>query len=808
MPRLWRSLFGRPEERAADPAISLADWHDMMSYQNLTYLLGGSQTSMDTESIENSFTGYVNGIYKTNGIVFALMEARRSVFTEARFQFQRINKGRPGELFGSPALNLLEYPWPNGTTGELLSRAIQDVDLTGNHYIVREPGRLRRLRPDWVTIILSAAPDQAVKSDVMGYAYWPGGINNGTPQLYLPEEVAHWCPIPDPEAQYRGMSWLTPVLREVQADKAYTDHKAKFTANAATPKLSVSLKENVTKAQFLEFIEAFEAANGGIENAYKTLYMGGGADVSVVGANMVQMDFKAVQGAGETRLAAAAGVPSVVVGFSEGMQGSSLNAGNYKSAKESFAERTLRPLWRSVAASYQSIIDMPSRNGTVRLWYDDRDIAFLRTDLKEAADIMAQDSASIIKFVQGGFTPESSVSAVAAKDATLLEHSGLLSVQLIPPGQNPSDAALPDDSKPPALAPGAPPPKALPPGQGDKAPADDEKKSQANSRWVMVDMSKWDVTERDDADPKAPARHGNKGDPGYSLLHPGSGGGSGLGVSTKDHLNPDEEGILHEDLSDAFFAGFTPRDYSPFADPGSHEYDEDSELGEEETAAVDYDGLGRFYASTDHWFGDFDQSRRARRAANELLGLDQGQHDLLLGDGEVSQYDRAQAFGMTMALATSKPYGKPLVRGSWYEGADPAEIEKAFRDQGTMDFSLVSFSNSQGVADYFADPEFYGRDRGGSQGGTQVMFTVEPGAQAIMGRRFNSDMKAGDPGSELSDLDEDDPALLLDPDPDAAREYVTGGRFKIKGVTRKGDTISVTLAQQYTYNPVTGRTTP
>ncbi len=456
MPKLWRSLFGRGEQRS-DGLMTMQDWYDMMTYQGTNYILGGSSVSIDTESIENSFTGYINSLYKTNGIVFACLEARRSVFTEARFQFQRIKNGRPGDLFGSPALALLENPWPNGTTGELLSRAIQDVDLSGNHYCVREAGRLRRLRPDWVNIVLSAPPDQAVQSDVVGYAYYPGGIGNGEPKIYFPEELAHWCPIPDPDAQYRGMSWLTPVLREITADKEATIHKGKFYANAATPKLAVSLKENVTKAQFMEFMDAFEAANGGIENAYKTIYLGGGADVETVGANMLQMDFKNVQGAGETRIAAAAGVPAVVVGFSEGMQGSSLNAGNYKSAKESFGDRTLRPLWRSISASYQTLVTMPTTSTSVRLWYDDRDIAFLRTDRLEAAKIQTEKASNLVKLITAGFTPETSVSAINADDFTMLEHSGLLSVQLIPPGQAPPGTTAP----PIEPAPGTP---ALPPG--------------------------------------------------------------------------------------------------------------------------------------------------------------------------------------------------------------------------------------------------------------------------------------------------------------------------------------------------------
>jgi len=454
MAKLWRSLVGKAETRS-DPTISMAQWFEQMSYQGLAYTMTGTSVSADTESIENSFIGYINGLYKSNGIVFALMEARRSVFSEARFQFQRIRKGRPGDLFGSDALSLLEYPWPNGTTGELLSRAIQDIDLAGNHYVVREAGRLRRLRPDWVQIVLTAPPDQAVESDVAGYIYYPGGIGNGTGRVYLPEELAHWSYIPDPEAQYRGMSWLTPVLREIQSDKQATEHKAKYLANGATPKLAVSLKEGVTKQQFIEFMEAFSAANDGIENVYKPMYLGGGADVSMVGANMLQLDFKSVQGAGETRLASAAGVPPVVVGFSEGMQGSSLNAGNYKSAKESFADRTLRPLWHSISDAYSVLVKMPASNGTVRLWYDDRDIAFLRTDRKDQSEILSTNQSTIVGYVTAGFTPESAVAALAAGDETLLIHSGLVSVQLLPPGTTGEPPAT--DGTPSAPSDGEPP---------------------------------------------------------------------------------------------------------------------------------------------------------------------------------------------------------------------------------------------------------------------------------------------------------------------------------------------------------------
>lgn len=780
MPKLWALLRGQTEKR-----FGLSDYLTQFAFGGLGYAVGGAGPMLDREQIENSFTGYVRSAYKSNGIVFACMLTRLMIFGEARFQFQRMNNGRPGDLFDAPDLRILDKPWPNGTTGELLSRAIQDADLAGNFYVAREGSRLRRLRPDWVEIVLTEAPADAVESDVAGYLYRPGGFGSTTkPTIYLPEQVAHWSPIPDPEAQYRGMSWLTPVTREIQADQGATLHKERFFANAATPNLAVALKESVTEEQFKKFMAAMNEAHQGAENAYKclhpdtdvamwdgrrvpardvargdlvvawvdgrpapgavsaaewqpaspivtvrtqrgrvirtndrhpflvgdrwvdaadlvpgdllttglgwaddcapseiteheawvlgaltgdgcmvsttpvvsawdegvrarlgeqhelrstgkghdyrmlgvtklarlagltgkrswekripeqvmtgparvraaflaglidtdghvadpgqrrsmelgvtsvsrelladaqhllaslginaslslpmpasrgdrnrdawrlcafgnaqarrlarlldlacddkrtrllayaateplnrrnsslhdrvvsveignpeptigievaehhthvtggvvthnTLYLGGGADVTVVGSDFKQIDFKATQGAGETRIAADAGVHPVIVGLSEGMQGSSLNAGNFNSARRLVADKTMRPLWRSVSGALSSLVKLPPN---ARLWFDDRDIAFLREDRKDLADIQSTEAMTIRALVDGGYDPATVTPAVMNQDWSLLVHTGKLSVQLQSPDQAEDDAPA-DGEIAPAAAP-------------------------------------------------------------------------------------------------------------------------------------------------------------------------------------------------------------------------------------------------------------------------------------------------------------------------------------------------------------------
>lgn len=432
------SWLRRPSKEVAKR--SLPGWPDMTPWQDIylpgpnpwqpTYTYGIDKA----ELIADSFCEYVIGGLQGNGVVWSIERVRLSVFSEVRFQFQSFIKGRPGNLFGSPDLNLLERPWAGGTTGDLTGRMILDADMAGNFFGVIVDGEFVRLRPDWVEVVLAERYDQdgaQVGWKRMGYVYYEGGKSTGQPPaVFLPEEVVHFAPMPDPLATWRGMSWLTPVVREIMADTQATKHKLKFFENAATPNLAVSLPKEISPENFAAFVDAMDAKHKGASNAYKTLYTGGGADVTVVGADMRQLDFKVTQGAGESRLAAAGGIHPAIVGLSEGLQGSSLNAGNFGAARRLVADGTMRPLWRNAAGSLEVVVPPPSGS---RLWYDARDVAFLREDAKDESEIASTDAQTIVSLVNGGFTPDSAKAAVLARNMDLLVHSGLLSVQLQPP---------------------------------------------------------------------------------------------------------------------------------------------------------------------------------------------------------------------------------------------------------------------------------------------------------------------------------------------------------------------------------------
>lgn len=440
-------LFSRRRPEPEAQRFSLEDLNaalvSQFRYGGIGYSAGGLQTTMTNraqEPIGNSYQAYAEAAYKANGIIFALVGVRMRLFSEVRFQWQDMARG-PGKLFGTTDLALLEQPWPGGTTGDLLSRIEQHVSLAGNAYVYRDRQRerLKVLRPDWMTIVIGSQVQGEhwtpydLDSELVGYIYQPGGPGGGGKAVtLLPDDVAHIAPQPDPMAEYRGMSWMTPVLTEISADKAATEHKLRFFENAATPNLAVTYPKEVTAKQVEEYLALLHDDHTGVENAYKTLHLGGGADPKVIGADMKQLDFKLTQGAGETRMAAASGIAPIVAGLSEGLEASTYS--NMAQARRAVGDQWARPAWRNVAGSLQQILPPPSG---ARLWYDASDVAFLQEDQKDAAEILYRDASTVRTLVDAGWKPDTVKTAVKAQDLELLEHSGLYSVQL----QKPGDAA-------------------------------------------------------------------------------------------------------------------------------------------------------------------------------------------------------------------------------------------------------------------------------------------------------------------------------------------------------------------------------
>lgn len=380
----------------------------------------------DQEPVLPTFLSYSTQAYSSNAVVFGLIRARMALFTEASFKWQNLTTKK---LYGDQGLSLLEEPWQNGTAGDLLARMELDASLAGNAFIRKvDDGTLERLRPDYMTIITKVVSDGNGRDSrvLSGYAYNPTGWDSDRlPEVYEPEEICHWAPIPDPLATFRGMSWLTPIIREINADQGMTQYKTQYLNNAATPNIVITYDRELSDEAAKKVGAAIHAKHGGVDNAFRTMVLDKGATMTVVGADMKSMDFTGVQSAGEARIAMAAGVPPIVAGLAAGLDAATYS--NYAMAMRAMADLQARPNWRSACGALAQLVEVPTGS---RLWFDTTDIAALREGEQERAQTFLTKSTTAETLIRAGYKAETVAAAIDSGDMTQLEHTGRIPTAL------------------------------------------------------------------------------------------------------------------------------------------------------------------------------------------------------------------------------------------------------------------------------------------------------------------------------------------------------------------------------------------
>lgn len=396
--------------------LSFDQWAQIsVSGQNLYGYLGAD----DLMTYEQAF--------RKSPPVHAAVTKRQALYSEVRFAYQRLRDGRPGDLFGDRSLTLLEQ------APHLLPLWELDNSFAGNAYAFEWGDQLVVPRPnrvEVVTIELRAsreAPPFAV--EVLGYRILDHEHGQDEALLLEADRVAHYFERPDPAKPYRGVSWISAAHREIVGDDLMTRFKERFFENAATPNLVVKSPGNLSEEQFDRLRDMVDRRYAGYENAYKTLLLEGGADVQTVGADITSSAaFTGLQDNYEARISLASQVPAPVLGI---LLGQNPTYNNYGTALRAFIDLWARPAWRRTAVALSKLVPVPA---DARLWYDARDVAALQQDEADEAAIRAKDAQTARTLTDGGYSPESVVEFLTSGDASVLSHTGLLPVQVQPPG--------------------------------------------------------------------------------------------------------------------------------------------------------------------------------------------------------------------------------------------------------------------------------------------------------------------------------------------------------------------------------------
>ena len=395
----------------------------------------GSLPGAPAEHVGGSLADRVNMVRERNGIAAAAVAARSFLVSQIRFAWYDDVTTR---TFTNGALAPLERPGEGLTRPAMLQRLEEDTSWAGNAYIRRmASGRLVRLRPDWLDIVYSTATAlpaaHAPDTFVIGYRYWPGGDRDaGTPVVLMRDEVMHFAPEPHPLRIGIGASWVTSILRDVIADGQATTHVENFLEKAATANMVVTAAEGMGRDEFKSWVEMFENAHSGVQNAWSNMYVSAGTDVNVVGSNLAELDLSTLTGGFEARVAVRSRVPASVLGTREGMQGSALNAGNYGQVRRLWADGWFSPYGDMLCGAFEQIVPPPQP--FVELTFQRDRILLLQEDEADTADIQQKQAVTMRQLVEAGYDPSSVTDAVTTNDMTKLLHTGNVSVQLRPPG--------------------------------------------------------------------------------------------------------------------------------------------------------------------------------------------------------------------------------------------------------------------------------------------------------------------------------------------------------------------------------------
>ncbi|WP_395153134.1 phage portal protein [Ilumatobacter sp.] len=442
----------RSEER-----LSVSDYAKLVSFGGNQYDVP-SMSGSKPDVADSSFVSMVQKVHQRSGVVSSAVFTRSLLLSQVRFVFKPIGESVVASApdTGGSNADLRRLDRPGSTTRPtMLKRMEQDVSYAGNSVIVTGKNRkLYRLEPYKVSFVLGSDEMPTWKdngemmtpydAEVVAYIYNPNEdqADKRNLKVFYPNEVSHFMPEPDPLHFWRGSSWVESLLRDVALGGQIDDHQAKFFENAATPKMVFIADGTRTQDELEAAAASVNQRHAGSANAHRNMFIGGISDVRVIGQDFSKIGFKDLEGSIEIATAMRSRVPASVLGTRDSLDGSSLNAGNYDSARRMLANGWFSPTVEDLCASLESIAQPPAGK---MLGADLSRVLFLQEDASDQSLITQTQMAAIRNAVDGGFTPESATKAVTSGDLLQLDHTGLLSVQLQKPGSAQESPKEPTD---------------------------------------------------------------------------------------------------------------------------------------------------------------------------------------------------------------------------------------------------------------------------------------------------------------------------------------------------------------------------
>lgn len=421
-------------------------------------LIPGWMAGVSWQMLEK-FLSLVSEGYKKNAVVYACIRVLAASAGEPLLKIYRPGKdGKLEDLPEHPLFALLQRPNPLMTGFEFIELMATHLSICGQTYWWKERSNANQviglwpLRPDRIEPILGTGTGDLLR----GWRYWLDGAS-----FTLPAKDVFFVNYPDPGDEtggiLGGLGPLQVLAREVDTDNEATSFVYAMLKNYAMPGVVIQSKAKLNKKEAEELRSKFEARYGDM-NRGKPAIIDADTTIATLSHNMRDMTFPDVRSLGEARIAAAFGVPAILVGLKVGLDRSTFS--NMAEAREYFAETTLSVLWRRLADQVTAdlLADFGER-GLVAL-FDTSTVRALQGQQREKAKRYE------VAFIRGGITVDEYRQHALGLDALPMNGD----VLYLPNAVTVTIVADLGKPKPPpvlALPPGKPPP------EGDDPPEDD-----------------------------------------------------------------------------------------------------------------------------------------------------------------------------------------------------------------------------------------------------------------------------------------------------------------------------------------------
>lgn len=291
--------------------------------------------------------------YVKNSIASACINMIATSAPEAKLKVYRVDGAEEIELPDHWLMQLLARPNDHMSTFELWELTHIYLNTGGVAYweLVRPTRNPKApvvevlpLRPDRMKVI----PDR--KEYIGGYQYEV----NGQSITYEPWEILAF-PLPNPIDEFRPLSPLARVAREIGIDNETTDFTKTFFENNAVPGGILSTDQQLTEEESdrieLRWWQRFRGKRRG-----RTAVLGKGAQYQQLSMNFKDMDFEALRSFTETRICAAFGVDPVLLPSWVGIRYGGKYS-NYQEAKKHLWDETIIPALRRIESKISLILE-------------------------------------------------------------------------------------------------------------------------------------------------------------------------------------------------------------------------------------------------------------------------------------------------------------------------------------------------------------------------------------------------------------------------------------------------------------------